>query len=120
KGLGSNRDRNRLPLSGASPRLSPTRARPPGRAPTDKSGAPLIPQAGIQERAQAVAAAGVAQFAQSLGLDLADALARHREMLADLFERMLAAVLQAEAHLNDLLLARAQRLEHLRGLLAQV
>src|SRR5579884_2440286 len=65
-------------------------------------------------------AAGVPQLAQRLGLDLADALARYREMLADLFQRMLAAVLQPEAHFDDLLLAGAERLQHLRGLLPQV
>ena len=67
-----------------------------------------------------MAAAGVAQFAQRLGFDLADALARDREVLADFFERVLAAVLQAEAHLDDLLFARRERLQHLRGLLPQV
>ena len=61
----------------------------------------------VQKRAQAMAAAGMAQFAQRLGFDLADAFARHGEVLADFFERVLAAVLQAEAHLDDLLFARS-------------
>ena len=41
-------------------------------------------------------------------------------MLAHFFERVLAAILQAEAHLDDFLFARAEGLEHFGGLLAQV
>ena len=67
-------------------------------------------KAGIEESAQAMAAAGVAQLAQRLGFDLADAFASDSEMLSDLFEGVLAAVLQAKAHLDDLFLARAQGL----------
>ena len=37
------------------------------------------------------------QLAERFGFDLADALARDREALAHFFERVLAAVLQAEA-----------------------
>jgi uncharacterized membrane protein len=74
----------------------------------------------LQKRAQAVAAAGMAQLAQSFGLDLADSLARDGEILAHLFQRVLAAVFQAEPHLDDLLFARRERLQHLRGLLPQV
>jgi hypothetical protein len=40
---------------------------------------------GIQKCAEAVAAAGMAQFAEGLGLDLADALAGYGEMLAYFF-----------------------------------
>jgi len=50
----------------------------------------------------------VAEFAERLGFDLADAFARDGEALADFFERVFAAVRrQSEAHLNDLLLAEA-------------
>ena len=38
----------------------------------------------------------MAELAQRLGLDLADAFARHVELLSDLFEGALAAVFQAE------------------------
>src|SRR5579885_90255 len=62
----------------------------------------------------------MAQLAQRLGFDLADALAGDREVLADFLERVLAAVLKAEAHFDNFFLARAQRLEHFRGLLAQI
>src|ERR1035437_5300515 len=56
----------------------------------------------FQEGAQAMTAAWMAQFAQGLGFDLAGALARHRKILPYFLERVLAAVFQAEAHLNDL------------------
>ena len=47
----------------------------------------------FEKSAQPVATARMAQFAQRFGFDLADALASDREMLADLFERVLAAIL---------------------------
>src|SRR5262245_12783720 len=63
----------------------------------------------------------MAEFAQRLRLDLADAFSRDGEVLADLFERVLAAVrAQAEAHLDDLLLARRQRLQNLLRDFAEV
>src|SRR5262245_18040978 len=46
---------------------------------------------------QAAAAAGVAQLAQGLRLDLANALARDPELPAHLLQRPAAAVLQAKA-----------------------
>ena len=67
-----------------------------------------------------MAAAGVAELAQGLGLDLSDALAGDGEILADLFERVLAAVFQAEAHFDDFFLAGSEGLQYLHGLLAQV
>src|SRR6185312_4185611 len=51
-----------------------------------------------QEAAQLLAAARVAQLAQRLRLDLADALARDIELLADLFERVVGIHVDAEAH----------------------
>ena len=57
-----------------------------------------------------MAAAGVAQFAEGFGFDLANAFAGDGEMLAHFFERVLATVLQAEAHLDDFFLARAESL----------
>ena len=59
------------------------------------------------------------QLAERLGLDLADALAGDREVLADFFEGVLAAVGEAEAQAQHLLLARGERVQHLVGLLAQ-
>ena len=80
----------------------------------------LLACACVEECPQPVAPAGVAQFAQRLGFDLPDALAGHGEVLADFFQRVLAAILQPEAHLDDLLFARAERLEDLGCLLAQI
>src|SRR5262245_18837322 len=60
------------------------------------------------------------QLAQRLRFDLPDALARDREALADLLERVLAAVADAEPHLDHLLLTRRERLEHRLGLLLEV
>src|SRR5262245_48467135 len=55
----------------------------------------------------------MAEFPERLRFDLADAFAGDCEMLADLFERVLAAVRpQSEAHLDDLLLARRQGLQN--------
>ena len=61
----------------------------------------------------------MAQLAQRLGLDLADAFARDVELLADLLERAGTAVLDAEAELEDLLLARGEGGEHVHKLLLQ-
>ena len=80
----------------------------------------LFARTTIEERPQFVAPAGVAQFSERLGLDLADAFPRYREVLADLFESVLTAVLQTEAHLDDLLLTRGEGLQDFGGLLPQV
>src|SRR5580765_7676384 len=74
----------------------------------------------FEERPQLAAARGVPQLAQRLGLDLTDAFTRDGEALPDLFERVLAAVADAEPHLDDLFLARCERLEDRFGLLLQV
>src|SRR6266478_7773052 len=60
----------------------------------------------------------VAKLAQRLGLDLANALARHGEALADLLQRVLAFLADAEPEAEDLLLLRrqhGQRPLHLGG-----
>src|SRR5687768_6122197 len=78
----------------------------------------LLPDA-FEERLELARARGVAELAERLGFNLSDALARDGEVLADLFERVLAAVLaEAEAHLDDLLLARGERGQDLVGYLA--
>src|SRR2546426_8734091 len=61
----------------------------------------------------------MAQLAERLGLDLANALASDPEVLPDLFQRVLAAVGEAEAKTQHLLLARRERVEDLVRLLAQ-
>ena len=51
----------------------------------------------FEEGAELVATAGVAEFPERLGLDLADAFAGHGKVLADFFEGMLAAVLDRKS-----------------------
>src|SRR5512133_1812535 len=74
----------------------------------------------LHEALQPLRARGVAQLPERLRLDLADALARHLEVLPDLLERVVALLADAEAHAEDLLLARREGGEHLPGLLGQV
>ena len=73
----------------------------------------------VQKVAQLLASGRMAQLAQGLGLDLADAFARDVELLADLLERVRLAVGQTEAHPQHLLLARGQRGQNLLKLLTQ-
>jgi hypothetical protein len=49
------------------------------------------------------------ELAQNLGLDLADALAGYRELLTDLFERVVGVHADAEAHAQDRFTARGER-----------
>ena len=51
----------------------------------------------------------MAQLAQSLGLDLADALACDAELAANLLERTAASVLQTETELQYASLAEGER-----------
>src|SRR5687768_8022372 len=67
--------------------------------------------------AQLLGPAAVAQLAQRLALDLADALARDVELAPDFFQRAAAAVLQPEAQLQHPPLSLRERGEHLRHLL---
>src|SRR5436190_10248400 len=60
------------------------------------------------------------ELAQRLGLDLADALTRDRELLADLFQRVVGVHADAEAHAENALLARCDGSEHACGGLAQI
>src|SRR3989338_6697206 len=54
----------------------------------------------------------VAHLLEDFGFDLADALAGDAEFLADFLQRVADAVLESEAHLDDLALAGSQKLEH--------
>src|SRR5208283_4709914 len=62
----------------------------------------------------------MAQLSQRFGFDLADAFASYCERLADFLQRVLRTVFEPEAHLDDLLLARRQRAQHLRSLVFEV
>src|SRR5919106_1707785 len=76
-------------------------------------------RSGFKEAPELLGARWMAQLAQRLGLDLADALARDGEVLTYLLERVLAAVGQTEAQAQYLLLARRERVQDSIGLLAQ-
>src|SRR6266508_737463 len=65
------------------------------------------------------APAGVAELAQRLRLDLADALAGHVELAAHLLEGAGAPVLEAEPQLEHSALARREPLEHRLDLLLE-
>ena len=61
----------------------------------------------------------MAELAQGLGLNLTDALARDVELLAHFLEGAGAAIDDAEAQLENLLLAGGKGVQHLFKLLAQ-
>src|SRR5271168_2144761 len=72
------------------------------------------------EAFQVARSAGLTQLAQRLRLDLPDTLAGDGELFADFLERVVGLLPDAEAHAQDLLLARRQRGQHLARLLAEV
>src|SRR6266542_3260530 len=74
----------------------------------------------LDEALQALRARRVPELPQRLRLDLPDALACHLEVLADLLERVIALLPDAEPHPEHLLLAGGEGGEHLPGLLGQV
>src|SRR5215470_1897812 len=61
-----------------------------------------------------------AQLAQSLGFDLANALARNGERLANLLQRPLRTVLDTKTHPYDLLFPRTERSQHVGSPLLKV
>ena len=67
---------------------------------------------GIEEALQVPDSRRVTQFAQSFGFNLADPLAGHIIHLADLLQRPLVPVNQAEAHFEDFSLAFGQAGQH--------
>src|SRR3989304_1544754 len=73
----------------------------------------------IQEADQFRAAAGLLEFADGFGFDLADPLAGDLEDVADLLEGVAVALAQAVAEFDDLAFAIAERLENLRDLPAE-
>ena len=62
----------------------------------------------------------MAQFAQGLGFNLANALACDGERPSNLLQRVLQAVVQAKAHPDHLLFTRAERVQHVSGMFPQV
>src|SRR5262249_55756008 len=78
---------------------------PPRRAVRREPAAPrcfLTPCLPLDEAAQPLGPAGVPKLAERLGLDLPDALAGDLEVLADLFQGVIALLADAEAHPEDL------------------
>src|SRR2546423_6242872 len=73
----------------------------------------------LEEASQLLGARRVAELAQRLRLDLADALARDVELLADFLERVVGVHLDAEAHAQHLRLARREGIEHVLGRFAK-
>ena len=64
----------------------------------------------IEEGAEIVRAQMVAQLAQSVGFDLADALPGKVERAAHFPECVLDTIIQTKAHLDDLFLPPGERL----------
>ncbi len=67
-----------------------------------------------EEASELATVRGVFQLHERLGLDLADALAGQRELLADLFQRVVGVQADPETHPQDPLLARGQAGQHPR------
>src|ERR1700759_1308615 len=80
----------------------------------------LLVTSGVEEAAQLSASARMLQLAQRLGLDLADALTSHRELLADFLQRVVGVHADAEAHAQHALLARGERGQNARRGFAQI
>src|SRR3984957_7758324 len=72
------------------------------------------------EAFEAAGSAGLAQLAERFRLDLADTFAGDGELFADFLKGVVGLLPDAEAHAQDLLLARRESREHLARLLAKV
>src|SRR5438045_9661637 len=74
----------------------------------------------LVEAAQPAGTRRMAQLLERLGFERPDTLPGDREPRADLLERVVGALADAEAEAKDLLLARRERREYLARLVAQV
>src|SRR5687767_7190673 len=74
---------------------------------------------GVEETVQLPNARRMAHLAQRLCLDLADALARHLELLADFLECAAVAVDKAEPQRKDPALALGERIQNIDDLFAE-
>src|SRR5450755_1095593 len=72
----------------------------------------VIVRGAFEEGTKLPRARRVTQLAQRLGFDLANAFARDGEGLADFLERVFAAIVEPESHLDDFFLARRESFEH--------
>src|SRR5258708_39753720 len=66
----------------------------------------------FEKRADVAGGRWVAQFAQRLGLNLANGLTRDREHLADFFEGARVAALQPQTHSDDCVFPGIEVLQH--------
>ena len=80
----------------------------------------LVAGSFFEERFQAIAAAGVTQFAQGFGFDLANAFAGDIEVLSDFFQRVFTAVFQSKAQAENFLFARGEAFQNLRSLFLKI
>src|SRR6266404_9815411 len=74
----------------------------------------------IEEAPERPGPARMLELTQCLGLDLADAFARQRELLADLLQRVVLVHADAEAHAKNALLARREQGKRARRGVAQI
>src|SRR5437763_9946916 len=73
----------------------------------------------IQVILQFATAAGMTQFAQSLGLNLTNSLTSNMELFANFFQSSAATIIQSEAQLENFTLALSQAFKHILYLLFQ-
>src|SRR5690606_33145477 len=86
------------------------------RAPGRRSAGPprpAVPQDSFEVVPQGLRTTRMTQLRHRLGLDLADALARHPESVTDLVERLGLAVAETEAHTDDTRLPLGERIQQL-------
>src|ERR1700722_12636618 len=74
----------------------------------------------LDKNPELLGARRMAELAQNFGFDLADAFASDGEGASDFFEGVLAAVIEAKAHLDNGFLTRGESLEHRRHSFFQV
>src|ERR1700751_2390529 len=74
----------------------------------------------FHETLQVARAPGLTQLPQSLGFNLANSLARNRELLPNLFKCVISFLSNPKAHPQNLLFARGQSSQHLTGLLPEI
>src|SRR3954469_9266239 len=84
------------------------------------AGSQRLRRSPLEKGAQLPAPRRMPELAKRLCLDLLDPLTRDGEALAAFFVGVLAAVADAEPHLDDLLLARRQRFEDALGRFLEV
>src|SRR5690606_21113265 len=80
----------------------------------------LVEDSAFEVVTQRAATARALELLQSLGLDLTNTLTRNIELLADLFQGVLALLADAEALLQNTLLTHRERIEQFACLLIEI